>query len=175
MRLLDWVQARDRNAVLVGALVGPLLGLGIALATEPPQIVSGSAGAGVALPPRSSVGGTAPAERLPDAGTEAAASTAHNGTEAKPVARRRALTPERTVTPTSTPMPTATPSPTPAPPDGDGEKPKECTQANGGASDAQPAGLEGKPDKCKPAEDEPPAGPPDPPCPSLEPPEVCEP
>src|SRR5687768_6695847 len=115
MNFLAWVQARDRNAVIVGVVCGPLLGLGIALATEPPQLVSGGpTGAFVAQPPRSSVG-DAPVE--PDDRTTVTASARPPSPRTKPpvqVARTASTepTPPPTVAPTVTP-----PSPPPAPED----------------------------------------------------------
>lgn len=135
MRLLAWVQARDRNAVVVGAVCGPLLGLGIALATEPPQLVRGGpTGAFVAHPPSSSVVGDTPVG--PDDRTTVTASARPPSPKKDPPKRVA-----RTVPTEPTPAPTVQPTPSPTP------APEDCVKGEGehGDKGAKCGDTEGEP------------------------------
>lgn len=109
-RATAWICARDAHAVLVAAPLGILLGLGLAVATEPIPAGRGPTGAAVALPPGQE---TAPVEPAPTLGAPAeSATTAQSEPTPTPTVRRRVKpTPTPTIAPS--PVPVATPTPTP--------------------------------------------------------------
>lgn len=138
MNLWRWAQARDRNAVIVGAVCGPLLGIGVALLVDP--IGDGSA-----------------ASTLAQTGSEPVVVAAEPPVAPGPpwdslddetptqVARRVAHTPTPQPKVPPTPAPTASPTPTPSPtPDaGDGEDEQRGECGGAGKPKGKPPAAEG--------------------------------
>jgi len=155
VNLLIWVQARDRNAVVVGACCGPLLGIGLALLASPLE-VDGPTSRATALGERvpSAVEVEPPATPSPPWGSSldvspeprVAVRAAHSSTPQASVTRK----------PRPTPTPTPAPSPTPAAEDCvKGEDEHGGKGAKGGDSEGEPPTAEGggEVEQGEPAED----------------------
>jgi len=164
VNLLAWLLARDRNAVIVGVVCGPLLGIGVALLASPFE-VDGPTSKATTLtreprtvevepsvtpsPPWGSSLDVSPEPRI-------AVRAAHSPT------------PRATVAPTPSPTPAVTPTPSPAPAAEDCVKDEDehgGKGAKGGNSEGEPPTAEGggQVEQTEPAEDETSPGPQEPP------------
>ena len=148
MSLLAWVQARDRNAVIVGACCGPLLGIALALLASPLEVDGPTSKATTltreprAVEVEPSATPSPPWESLNDVGPTPRTAVRVALDSAPPITVSR---PRATPTPVSTPAP----SPTPAA--------EDCVKGedeHGGKGEPSPAEGAAEVEQTEPAEDE---------------------